>query len=151
MRKIFLISVLAILLLMPVWGRWQKDWVMLDAPINIGTDVTAWLTTDFESPARDVRHYDGCTLTIIFTRAAGAADTVDVDIEIHNGREWASLRQYNGNPLIQVPTNTGAITGTTVRIGYQVDLSGVKYIRIRSVENTDSANAITNFNVTISM
>ena len=151
MRKIFLISVLAILLLMPAWGRWQKNYTMLTAAINIAAGATATRGTEFESPGRDVSKYDFCALTITFARAAGAVDTVDVDIEIYNGQNWTLLAQYNGDPLIQVPTNTDAFVGTTVRITYIVNLAGAKHIRIGSVENTDGVNNITAFNVTLSM
>lgn len=87
-------------------------------------------------------------LTVTFTRAAGAATTVDFYFEVSvNGTDWST---FEGS-TITIATNHAAVSGTTVRASYIVELGGLSHIRLQKVVNGDPANALTAVNCKISL
>lgn len=87
--------------------------------------------------------------TIEFTRAAGGAETLDFSFEgcYDNKVTWATL---NASTL-EVATNTAPVTGTTVRVSFTFEWPGVRYVRLKSIENNDTANNVTACNVNVSI
>ena len=153
MRKLFAIITLGLMLVaLPLLASHQKQKWFLGTAVNVGTDATVSYPDTLPSGVVDVRKYSSCALTVVFSRAAGTTDTIDIEIWCSPGdRIWSLLRQSEGEPLLQVQTGTDAITGNVVRVTYLVNLNGIKYLRLGSVENTDSSNAITGFNVLCSL
>lgn len=153
MRKILAIITLGLLLVtLPLLASHQRDKWFLGTAVDVGADATVSYPATLPSGAIDVSKYSQCSLTVVFSRAAGTTDTVDVEIWCSpGGGIWSLLRQTAGEPLLQAQTGTDAITGNVVRVTYLVELPGIKYLRLGSVENTDSSNAITGFNVLCSL
>ena len=150
MKKTFILALVVALLMLPAWTSQQRHKWFLSTAVDVTAGATVTYPTTLPSGVVDVSKYSKCSLTVVFSRAAGAADTLDVEVWASpDGSTWALLREIGAQdvPLIQIPTNTDAITGTTVRVLFEVALHGIRYLRLGSVENTDSVNNITGFNV----
>jgi hypothetical protein len=102
-----------------------------------------------------MKNYSQCAIIVIFGRAAGSASTVDIELSVSNdgGLTWSLLREATSldEVLIQVPINTTAIEGNTVRVSFMLNIIGFDRLRVESIENTDGANNITDCQVQISM
>jgi len=157
MKRYILIFIL--ILTIPLLGSVRKsEYFLIDAagdpsPIDVDATVTKTNGTDFDSEEISIEHSIKITLTVKFKRAAGSASTVDIEIEVSPDYKstWSLLRSSNGTALIRIPTNEPVVSGTTVVRSYQLEANGFSHFRIKSVENTDAANNITEFNVMISM
>ena len=157
MKKLALVLLVTCLAL-PLAASYHKSWTMLTASVDCAADTVLTRGTDFTSrpiPIGKESYPRDCSVTITFTRAAGSASTVDFEFEVStdNGATWSLLREADtlDTPLIQIPTNTPVITGTTVRVTFYMNIPAVSHIRLRSIDNNDVANALTAINVTLSL
>ena len=151
MKKYILIFVL--ILTVPLLGSVRKHQNFLTTAIDVDATVTKTNVTDFPSAEVAIEHSTEAAFTVTFARAAGSASTVDIEIEVStdNKATWSLYRSADGSALIRIPTNTSVVSGTTVRRTYQINAIGISHFRVKSVENTDVANNITDFNVQISL
>src|SRR4030042_890294 len=131
---------------------------MLGTAVDCAADTVLANGTDFASanvPIGKESYPRDCSVTITFTRAAGSASTVDFEFEVSTDQKatWSLLREADSldTPLIQIPTNTPIMTGTTVRVTFYMNAPAVSHIRLRSIDNNDVANALTAINVTLSI
>ena len=147
------IAILILILATSLSGHVRKHEYLLSEAKAVNAGAMKTNGTHFDSPGVSLEHSDKVTLTVVFARAAGSSSTVDVEIEVSpdNGATWALLRSADGTALLRTPTNEPVITGTTVRRTYQINAIGISHFRVKSVENTDVANNITDFNVQISL
>ena len=153
MRKTILILLVATTFLMlPLFASHQRHYWFLGTAVNVAANTTINYGAALPSGTLDVSKYSSGSLTITFARAAGTTDTVDVEIWCSpEGTTWSLLRQTEGEALLQVQTGTGVITGTTVSVTYLMNFPGIRYLRLGSVFNSDTVNAITGFNVLLSL
>jgi len=153
------ILIFALILVIPMFGNVRKwESLLLDSngaaeAIDIAASATATNDTEFYSAEIAVEHSAKVIISVTFTRAAGSASTVDFEIEISTDHKnsWSLYRGGSANPMIQTATNTPVISGTTVNMAYQINAVGISHFRIKDIENTDGANAITAVQVQISM
>jgi len=157
MKKLTLIALVALLAL-PLAASYHKHWTMLGTAVDCAADTVISNGTAFVSahvPIGKESYPRDCSVTITFTRAAGSASTVDFEFEVSTdkGATWSLLREADSldTPLVQIPTNTPVITGTTVRVTFYFNVPAVSHIRLRSIDNNDVANALTAINVTLSI
>jgi len=96
---------------------------------------------------------DNVAMTMEFSRGAGTADTLDIELEGRSkstgDTDWSILRNTSGVPMIQVATGTDVITGTTVRLKLMFNFYGIKRLRVRSIHNGDSVNNVTAIQLTL--
>lgn len=157
MKKLSLI-LLVIMLALPLVASYHKHWTMLGTAVNCAANTVISNGTAFASahvPIGKESYPRDCSATITFTRTAGSALTVDFEFEVStdNGETWSLLREADSldTPLVQIPTNTPVITGSTVRVTFYFNVPAVSHIRLRSIDNNDTANALTAINVTLSL
>ena len=148
---LFFISFLFIVAL-PLNGDYYKHKDFLSDAIDVGANVVKEAGTDFITWEPDFDPLNTVALTVEFTRAAGTSSTVDFEFEVSfdGGDTWALFRDSLSNPLIRIPTNTTVISGTTVRVTFQVNVYGYSDIRLKSIDNNDTLNGITAVMVTLS-
>jgi len=147
-KKLIFLAIL-LLCLTPLFSKLRTS-AFLDTAINIAAGGTGTFTSnvlDVMWRTTDGRQVGGITVT--FTRAAGAADTVDFtfDISYDGGTTWASFEGVT----IQIATNHAVISGTTVRAYIEVNLYGISHIKLHSIKNNDGVNNITACNATLSI
>ncbi len=153
------ILIFALILVIPMsgnvrkWDNFLLDSNGADATIDIAASTTATNGTEFTSAEIAIEHSAKVVISLTFTRAAGSSSTVDVELEVSpdHKNSWSLYRGGSANPMIQTATNTPVISGTTVKMLYQINAVGISHFRIKDIENTDSSNAITAVQVQISM
>ena len=151
MKKAMILVLIAVLAL-PLVGSYQRHYWFLAHSVNVAAGATLTYAATLNSRTINVEKYSICSLTVVFTRAAGAEDTVNIELWCSpEGSTWSLLRETDGEELIQIPTETDAITGDVVRVTYEINIHGIKYLRLGSVENSDGVNNITTFNVLCSL
>jgi len=151
MKKTLILALVAILAL-PLFATHQREKWFLGTAVDVNAGATVTYPATLPSGVVDVSKYSEVSITVVFSRAAGAADTVDIEIWCSpEGSTWSLLRETDGEALFQIPTNTDAITGNVVRVTFIINVQGLRYLRLGSVENTDGVNNITGFNVLCSM
>lgn len=143
-RKSLALFVVLLLTLCLSAGVKDKDFLSTAISVNASTTATngsQLYSREFDPKGNQV------AITVTFARAAGTADTVDVYFEAsYDGTTWAT---FDG-ALLEIPTNTTPVTGTTVTVLYQLNVYGVELLRVWKVDNTDSSNGITACNITMS-
>ena len=154
MKKLIIISIL--ILAIPLLATWNRSDAILDGTLGILATATA--TNGAEFTSEEVIVYDTPVIgvTAIYGRAAGSALTVDFVFEVcYDGgsggpaptaAHWAT---FNGTD-IKIATETAAVTGTTVRVFYEIAVYGASHFRVKSITNNDTANNITAVNVVVS-
>ena len=146
MKKYMIVFIL--ILTIPLFATYRRHDTLLDGTLAVVATTTATNGSEFTS--KDLITYDTpyIGVTAIFTRAAGSALTIDFTFEVSfdNGTTWATFKGVD----VKVATNTAAVTGTTVRVFYEMAVYGASHIRLKSVKNNDTANNITAVNVIIS-
>ena len=157
MKKIALVA-LALALVFPLYASYHRSWKMLPTPVNCAANTIIINRVNFWAghiPIGSERQARECSATITFTRAAGSASTVDFEFEVStdNRVTWSLLREPDAldTPLVQIPTNTPVVSGTTVQATFYFNLPGVSHIRLRSINNNDTVNNLTAINVTLSL
>ena len=146
MKKHLIIFLL--ILAVPLMGTWRRSTALLDGTLGVAATATATNGTEFESANLIIYDVPYIGVTAIFTRAAGTALSVDFVFEVSfdNGTTWATFQGTD----IEIATNTTAVTGTTVRCFYEFRVYGASHIRLRSVLNNDTVNAISAVQVVVS-
>lgn len=133
---------------------WSGYEAFFDTAIDVNAGVTKTDGTEFTSNKIILigKSAAKAGITFTFDRAAGSASTVDVIFEasFDGGTTWATIWDTSDVMKIQVPTNTAAVTGTTVRAFFQLNLNGASHIKVKSIYNSDGANDITGVNLFIS-
>lgn len=123
--------------------------------ISMTASKTAVNGTDFTSKALPAQIEPWSLLTITFTRAAGSASTVTFTFQVSydGGTTWANfIDPLTGlETYFAIATNHAVISGTTVAVSKPIRLSGVTHIRLQSIVNADSSNALTLVNATLSV
>ena len=154
------ILILVLILVIPMSGNVRKwDSFLLnqydvETAIDIVASATATNGTDFTSDEIAIEHSAWVLISVTFARAAGSSSTVDVELEVSSDHKnsWSTYRSGSGtSPMVQVRTDSPVISGTTVKMSYQINGTGISHFRIKDIENTDSSNAITAVQVQISM
>ncbi len=148
-----IIAAALILMVVPMRADQEKSaTAFLASGVNVNASTTAANGTDFTSVEIPVAEYPSFAaygvIQVEFARAAGSASTVDFKFQISmdNATTWTWY-----NLEIDVPTNTTAVTGTTVRMAYPVQIHGVTNIRLAVIDNTDAANNVTACNAKIAL
>ena len=150
------IVVLMLILVVPLLASYRWHGALLDGTLGVVATDTATNGTDFDSKEMLVYDVSAIGVTFIFSRAAGSASTADCTFEVcYNGgsngppvtgAHWATFK----NTDIKVATNTVAVTGTTVRVFYEISVYGASHFRVKSIKNNDAVNNITAVNVVVS-
>ena len=150
------IVVLMLILAVPLLASYRWHGALLDGTLGVVATDTATNGTDFDSKEMLVYDVPIIGVTVIFSRAAGSASTVDFAFEVCydggsngppvTGAHWATFK----NTDIKVATNTVAVTGTTVRVFYEISVYGASHFRVKSIKNNDAVNNITAVNVVVS-
>ena len=150
------LAILILILAVPLVASYRWHDALLDGTRGVLATDTATNVTDFTS--KDMLVYDVPVIgvTVMFDRAAGSASTVDFVFEACydggsngppvTGAHWATFAGTD----IKVATNTAVVTGSTVRVFYEVAVYGASHFRLKSVTNNDVANNITAVNVVVS-
>ncbi|MBA7638605.1 hypothetical protein ES703_46261 [subsurface metagenome] len=159
MKKIKFLILIGLFLALSLSGSWKKsyeflskwdvatsDWV--SAPIDLNAGLTATNGTEFNSRELSVKLKETVAIIVVFTPAAGAADTVDFSFEssYDDGYTWATFEGV----VIAVPTNQAAVIGSVVRVLKIVKTYGSSHLRLKAVVNNDGANNLTDINVVMS-
>ncbi|MCK4385375.1 MAG: hypothetical protein KAW52_03840 [candidate division Zixibacteria bacterium] len=152
--RIKLLILVVLLLMLPLSGSWSRSYTFLvdadgdPAPINLNAGLTATNGVEFDSEELNVKRRSPVAFTVTFTRAAGAADTVDFAFEASydNGNSWAT---FDG-VTISIATNHSVVSGTTVSVLKIIRVRGVSHVRLKSVKNNDGVNNLTAINVVLS-
>ena len=150
LKKILAIITLGLMLVaLPLLASQQRHKWFLSTAVNVAAGATVTYPATLPSGVVDVSKYSKCSFTVVFSRAAGAADTVDFtfDISYDGGTTWASFEGVT----IQIATNHAVISGTTVRAYIEVNLYGISHIKLHSIKNNDGVNNITACNATLSI
>lgn len=151
MRKLIL-TVLIFLIIGLFCFSWNGYEAFLEEAIDVGAGVKKINGTDFTSKEIILigKGANISGLTLVFTRAAGSALTIDFAFEVSTdgGITWATYGDNDG--FIEIPTNEAPVEGNTVRIYWQVYLFGASNIRLKSIHNSDGANNVTAVNVCFS-
>jgi hypothetical protein len=119
----------------------------LATAVSVNATVTKVIVTDFPDHKIPLGGKETATFTFEFTRAAGSASTVDFRIQgsKDDGATWTTFYTF------QIPTNTVIVTGTTVRVLYDVNLpAGYTHVRLYSIYNSDATNNLTEVNAYMS-
>ena len=154
MKKYILI--LIFILTVPLLATYKRHDALLDG--TLGVLATATATNGAEFTSEEVIVYDTPVIgvTAIYSRAAGSALTVDFVFEVcYDGGSdgpplaTATWATFNGTD-IKIATETAAVTGTTVRVFYEMTVYGASHFRVKSITNNDTANNITAVNVVVS-
>ena len=134
--------------MLPLSGSWTKSTDFLGTAIDLNAGLTATNGAEFNSRALSVKERETVAVTVTFTRAAGAADTVDFSFEASydDGISWTTYRGVK----IDIPTNQVAVKGTIVRVMVLVSTPGCSHLRLKTVVNNDGVNNLTDVNVTMS-
>lgn len=148
MSKIKFMILVILLLMLPLSGAWRHNTDFLSTAIDLNAGLTATNEAEFNSRGLNVMNISVIALTATFTRAVGAADTVDFAFEASydKGVNWATFRGV----VIEIPTNQAVVSGTTVAVMVLVDLQGISHLRLKTVTNNDGATDLTAINVTLS-
>lgn len=143
-----LIVILMLMLVVPLMATYRRHTAFLDGTLGVGTSSTATNGSEFESANIKIHDVPFIGVTAIFTRAAGSTSTVEFifDVSFDGGATWATFIGTD----VEIATNTAVISGTTVRCFYEISVYGLSNIRLRSVKNNDSSNAISAVNVVLS-
>ncbi len=147
MKKIKGLFLISLLLAIPLSGSWRYSANFLSAAINLNAGLTATNGSEFTSnELKDSAEIVACTVQ--FTRAAGAADTVDFAFEASydNGTSWATFEGVT----ISIASNHSVISGTSVSVLILVYVPGVSHLRLKSIVNGDGVNNLTAINVSVS-
>ena len=154
MKKLIIISIL--ILAIPLLATWNRSDALLDGTLGVLATATATNGAEFDSEEVIVYDTPFIGVTAMYNRAAGSALTVDFVFEVcYDGgsdgpaltaAHWAT---FNGTD-IKIATETAAVTGTTVRVFYEIAVYGASHFRWKSVKNNDTANNITAVNVVVS-
>ncbi len=149
MRKIIFAVLCLALLAWPVMADYSYSLNLIATAIAVGAGATKIEVTDFTAVEANISHQGSFgALTVTFTRAAGAADTVDFYFEVSadGGTTWSTFE----GTTISVATNHAVISGTTVRATWVIDFGGISHIRLAKVVNNDAVHALTAVNVKVS-
>jgi len=124
----------------------MKQQNFLAAAIDLNASASKVHASDFTSIVLNAGEGEYTYFVIEFTRAAGAASNLDVEIQASfDGKvTWNSIED-----LFQVPTNTVPVTGTTVRKMASTSLPAACPIRLGRVKNNDGANNLTALQVSV--
>lgn len=146
---ILIAALLAIALVTTADVQTQENF-LATAVASIGASTTVTNGTDFTSKSLTVgpASHPVAGVVVVFTRAVGAASTLDVNFEVSydNGTTWASY----DDGQVQVATNHAVISGTTVRYYTLLALYGASHVRLKSMVNNWSGGALTSVNVSLS-
>ena len=150
------IMILILILTVPLLATWNRSDALLDGTLGILATATATNGAEFDSKEIIVYDTPFIGVTAMYDRAAGSALTVDFVFEVcYDGgsdgpapatAHWAT---FNGTD-IKIATETAVVTGTTVRVFYEIAVYGASHFRVKSITNNDTANNITNVNVVVS-
>ena len=146
--RIKLLILAVLLLMLPLSGSWSRSYNFVETAFNLNAGLTATNGVEFDSEELSVKRRSPVAFTVTFTRAAGAADTVDFAFEASydNGNTWAT---FDG-VTISIPTNHSVVSGTTVAVLKIIRVRGVSHVRLKSVKNNDGVNNLTAINVVLS-
>ena len=154
MKKLIIISIL--ILAIPLLATWNRSDALLDGTLGILATATATNGAEFDSEEVIVYDVSAIGVTAMYNRAAGSALTVDFVFEVcYDGgsdgpapatAHWATFIGTD----IKIATETAAVTGTTVRVFYEIAVYGASHFRLKSITNNDTANNITAVNVVVS-
>ena len=155
MRKHLILILIAAFILAPTLNSTpqlltKNPKPFLNAAINVAAGATVTHPATMQSRALKVDGYSTCSIQVEFDRAAGAADTVNIEFwSTQDGVDYSLFREAFslGEELIQIPTETAVVAANTVRVTFILDVRGLQRLRIGSVENSDGVNNITAFNV----
>ena len=147
MRKIKYLFLVSLLLTLSLSGSWRYKADFISTAINLNAGLTATNGAEFTSNELKVSS-ELVGITIQFTRAAGAADTVDIAFEASydNGTNWATFEGV----VLSVATNHSVISGTSVAVFLLVTTNGVSHLRLKTIVNGDGVNNLTAINATLS-
>jgi len=109
--------------------------------------------TSVEVPMPQVSTVLLTVMTVTFTRAAGSTSKVSFYFQVSydDGTTWTDfVEPISGLECIEVATNHGVISGTTVRVTQAFFVPMVNRIRLSKIVNGDGANALTAVNVKLS-
>lgn len=151
-----LIVILMLILVIPLMATYTRHDALLLTSVDILATGTATNEAEFTSKDLLVYNVPIIGVTAIFSRAAGSASNIDFVFEVCydggsngppvSGAHWATFVGAE----INVATNTEVVTGTTVRVFYEISVYGASHFRLKSVKNNDGANDITGVNVVVS-
>jgi hypothetical protein len=117
----------------------------LATAVALDASATKVHGADFTSVVHRAGEWATTFFVIEFTRAAGSASKLDVEIQAcFDGSTWNALED-----LFQVATNEVAVTGTTVRKMVSIDLPAGCPLRLGRIKNNDGANNLTAVQVSI--
>ena len=152
MRKLFILLIIAALAIPLAADQEKPATAFLGTAENIAAGATATNGSEFTSVEIQVSEYPSYAafgaIEVTFTRAAGAADTVDFYFQasMDQGTSWATY-----DLLFKLATNTTVVSGTTVRYIFQCQWNGITHIRLWKIVKNDGANALTACNARIAI
>jgi len=158
MRKIKSILIVAILALtMLVTASYGETTNFLSTATALTAADTHTNGTDFTSASLEMSNVSTMLMTVTFTRAAGSASKVSFYFQVScdSGATWTDfVEPISGSECIEVATNHGVISGTTVCVSQVFMFPGVLHVtsrvRLSKVVNADGANALTAVNASLS-
>lgn len=128
----------------------------LDTAVDVNADTlytkSTWTADEIINVA-DLGSKPQVSVVFTFTRAAGSASTVDVYFQASNdgGTTWATFGTSTTSYLISVKTEEAVISGTTVRVIFQINTYGFSDLKLWKIDNNDVSNNITACQVYISV
>jgi len=147
MKKILII--LALLLVIPLFADYSGNTSFLSTAISVAADTEKVIGVGIADHSIPLGDQSTIGITCIFTPAGTSTSTVDFYFQVSydGGTNWALLTDTT---IARIKTDTAAVTGSIVRVFYEVNVHGASHIRWSKVDNNDAVNALTLVNVILS-